>query len=157
IELERLPKRSFKELLRQESHDDFQRPDAVRWFVRKQAQPQWAGGRTRVLAISWFFGDGRMVRDYSVYEDGHSVSYLDMFAWGTRGRTESWLSSGDMERLTGWLAKLPESTADPPIDRTVLVSFQLSDKWRTETYDVAKLPDEFEEIMSIIGELRDTA
>ena len=51
---------------------------------------------------------------------------------------------------------MPESKAEPPIERTVLVSFQSDDKWRTETYDAAELPKEFENLMLIIGERAET-
>jgi hypothetical protein len=40
--------------------------------------------------------------------------------------------------------------------RTVHVSFESDDKWRTETYDAADLPAEFEKIMLIIGERFET-
>jgi hypothetical protein len=33
---------------------------------------------------------------------------------------------------------------------------QSGDKWRTETYDAAALPDEFEKVMLIIGERLET-
>jgi hypothetical protein len=43
-----------------------------------------------------------------------------------------------------------------PPGRTVLVGFQSGDKWRTETYNGAKLPDEFEKAMLILGERSET-
>jgi hypothetical protein len=50
------------------------------------------------------------------------------------------------------LRKLPKSMAKPPINRTLVVSFERNGKWHTEVYDISSLPDALEGALKIAGQ-----
>ena len=167
--------RSLKELLREaregyptkveELNSDSY---AVSHHAARHAQPDvhqtltYVDGRTsevkyrRVLLMSWFRRLGRIAIRYSVSDDRHSRSVIDVFNWAHQASRDEVLSQERMDSVKALLPVLPHSDAEPPIHRTVLVSCQVGAEWRTETYDGAKLPDALEKILKIIGEREET-
>jgi hypothetical protein len=110
-----------------------------------------------ILIISWFRSKhGSSASLYYVSARGAFFNGHDVYDWALQASSETTLPANDLKRLTELLPKLPESKAEPPIERTVLVSFHDGNKWRTETYDEATLPDQFEAVMKVIGERRET-
>jgi hypothetical protein len=131
------------------------RPDVHQTFTYVDGSTSEVRYR-RILLISWFRGRGRIAIRHSVSDDRHSRSVRDVFSWARQGAGDEVLSQEKMDSLKALLPVLPHSDADPPIHRTVLVSRQVGDEWRTETYDGAKLPDALEKIFKIIGERSET-
>lgn len=151
------PRPTLKELLRQEPDESRNSaPAAVRDHLLKHAKPQW-GATRHLLVISWFLGTGRTALQYTVAEDGTSDNVREVYNWASQDWHQKLLAADDLNRLAKLLPKLPESTAEPPVERTVHVSFQSGEKWRTVTYDAAALPNEFEKVILIIGERFETA
>jgi hypothetical protein len=151
------PGPTLKELIRQ-ARDlrTFDTPaEAVKYHLTLHASPQW-GQRRHLLVISWFRGNGRTALRYTVTEDGTSEDVREVYSHASQVWQQTSLSAKDLKRLTDLLPNLPESKAEPPIERTVHVSFQSGDKWRTETYDASTLPDEFEAVLKITGERFET-
>ena len=128
---------------------------AVHSHVSYHQGPQ-VGATRQVLVISWFTGDGRTVLRYKVGDDGSSENMRDVYNRSVQDWHQRTLTAGYQKYLASLLAKLPESKAEPPIDRTVYVSFQAGGKWRSETYDAAALPDEFEAVIKFLGERFET-
>jgi len=154
------PGPTLKELLRQAKDlgpfDPSDSPAmAVRSEMRRHAGPR-LGGNQYALQISWFRGDGRTSLRYSVTEGGFRHDYRHVYNHATQANRKKQLTEIELNSLRELLEKLPESKAEPPIERTVHTSFQAGDVWRTETYDAATLPDPFEAIMRIIGERFET-
>jgi hypothetical protein len=152
------PGQTLKELVRQASsgpNSTSEISDAVRWQMSYHADPQW-GGRKHILVVSWFHWKVVGVLRYKVTENGESDNVRCYYNHASQDYRDETLSTESMRSLRDLLLKLPASSAEPPIERTVHVSFQAGDKWRTETYDAAKLPDEFEKVMLIIGERFET-
>src|SRR5262249_7299878 len=112
------------------------------------------GLSNRLLVISWW-KDRIMVLQYTVTDDGAYESVRDTPRAKQANRRKT-IDEEELKRLIDLLPALPESTAEPPIQETVLVSFQSGKKWRTETYDTANLPDKLEKAMLIIGERGET-
>jgi hypothetical protein len=131
------------------------RPDVHQTFTYADGSTSEVKYR-RILLISWFRGRGRIAIRYSVSDDRHSRSVRDVFNWAHQASGDEVLSQEKMDSLKALLPALPHSDAEPPIHRTVLVSRQMGNEWRTETYDGAKLPDALEKIFKIIGERSET-
>ncbi len=110
----------------------------------------------RLLVVSWFLGNGRTVLRYTVINDGHCFDERHVFDWAHQGGRQKSLSKDELVSLGKLFGKLPKSKSTPPIERTVHVSFQLADEWRTETYDASALPDALEQTMLILGERAET-
>jgi hypothetical protein len=131
-------------------------PFCVSEQMRYHGGPRWEHYR-HILVISWFGSKSAIL--YTVTDEGEVEDFNTCFALisGRRFRGELRdVSDEDMKRLKLLSQALPESKAEPPISRTVVVSFQSAEKWRTETYDASALPDEFENILRIIGERWET-
>jgi hypothetical protein len=150
------PGPTLKELLRQKADSTHTSPqEAVRRHLSYHTGPQ-RGSHRHLLVISWFRGNGRVVLRYLVEDNGLTDNVRYIYDHLPQDFNQRTLSEDELKQITGLLPTLPESNAEPPIERTVLVSFQSGDKWRTETYDASKLPDEFEKVMLIIGERFET-
>lgn len=150
------PAPTLKYLLKQEPDKRLESSAAaVRYYLNFHAEPQ-PGIPRPILVISWFPGDGKTALRYRVIENGNIEDVRDVFNRTTQAWHQRVLPRLDLRQLKELLPTLPASTAEPPIGRTVLVSFQSRDKWRTETYDAAKLPDELEKVLLIIGERFET-
>jgi hypothetical protein len=150
------PGPTLKELLKQEGDGGQNSPaDAVRDHLSVHAGPRWGIHRHR-LVISWFIGNGTTALRYTVTESGISEDVREVYNWASQDWQRKWLSADNLKRLAELLPQLPESKAEPPIERTVHISFQSGDQWRTETYDAAALPAQFEQVMLILGERSET-
>ena len=114
------------------------------------------GSNQYALQISWFRGDGRTSLRYSVTEGGLRYDYRHVYNHAIQSARKTQLSKAELKSLRELLENLPESQAEPPIERTVHTSFQAGGIWRSETYDAASLPDQFEAILRIIGERFET-
>jgi len=149
---------TLKELLKQEPDKRLENSTAaVRYHLSFHAEPQLQPGLPRpILVISWFPGDGKTALRYRVIENGNSEDVRDVFNHAAQAWHQRVLPRLELRQLKELLSTLPVSTAEPPIERTVHVSFRAGNKWRSETYDVAKLPDEFEKALLIIGERFET-
>jgi len=151
---------TFKELLRQAPATRAETgiiPAAAEVFLFHD-KSEWQG-KARTLAITWFYLGQQSALQYFVNEDGYVRDWRQILKYSQRdvqAVDERSLEKTDLDSLKSLLGKLPQSKAEPPIERTVLVSFQSGDKWRTETYDAANLPEEFEKVMAIIGERFET-
>ena len=115
---------------------------------------QW-GVQRHLLVISWF-KDASYVLRYRVEENGQSENVRFIFNHASQAGHREALNEDRLGKLKAILPMLPESKAEPPIKRTVHLSFLSGNKWRTETYDAVALPDEFEEVMKILGERFET-
>jgi hypothetical protein len=116
-------------------------------------------GKARILAITWFYRGQHSALQYFLNEDGYLRDWRQILKNSQRdvqASDERSLRAAELKSVKSLIADLPESKTEPPIELTVLVSFQSGDKWRTETYDAAALPDEFEKVMYIIGERFET-
>jgi len=150
------PGPTLKELLSQEGNGGRNSSsEAVRDHLSVHAGPRWGADRHR-LVISWFLGKGTTALRYTVTESGISEDVREVYKWASQEWHRKWLSADDLLRLTELLPQLPESESEPPIERTVHVSFQSGDQWRTETYDASALPAELEQVMLILGERFET-
>lgn len=107
----------------------------------------------RKLLISWF--QPHYILHYSVDENGkvHNYRYHQL---AVQANQRSELNIADQQELDALLAALPASKANPPVERTVYVSFLVGKDWRTVSYDSAELPKEFERVMLLIGERFET-
>jgi hypothetical protein len=128
------------------------RAKEVQQYLRYHCRPEWDGQR-QILVVSWFHE--HYILFYRVGESGHCFDARET-VMATQACSEKRLSRDKLQALRHLMDKLPGSYAEPPTEQTVLVSFQLGDKWRTETYDAAGLPNEFEKVMLIIGERFET-
>jgi hypothetical protein len=150
------PGPSLKELLRQDPDKRLESPAAaIRYYLSFHGQPP-ADIPQPIAVISWFRDDGRTALRYRVIENGSSEDVRDVFNRAVQAWHQKVLRRTDLKQLSQLLPTLPASTAEPPIERTVHVSFRSGVEWRTETYDAAKLPDEFEKVLLIIGERFET-
>lgn len=150
------PGPTLKELIRQASEQPRDESSlAVRSAMRYHEGAK-LDNKSYLLVVSWFRGHVGHLLLYTVTETGDNHSRRAIFNYATQATVDDTLSSDQLRALRAVLDKLPPSKAEPPIERTVLVSFQSGEKWRTETCDTAALPDEFETVMSIIGERGET-
>ena len=141
------PGPTLKELIQRAS--DGPELNAVHWHKTYHSAPQ-EGNNARFLVISLFGKKLTEVVRYTVTEDG--VPHLRGVSGDqSRDYRVQQLSPDAQKMLRTLLETLPESKAEPPIERTIHVSFQASDKWRTETYDASALPEQFAEVMKILG------
>ena len=110
----------------------------------------------RMLVISWFLHGGTTALRYAVNGAGDVHDVREVHNWALQAWHDKKLGKKRLKELRTLLPRLPKSTSDPPIDRTVHVSFADSEGWRTETYDTENLPVEFESVMQILGERFET-
>jgi hypothetical protein len=158
------PGPTLKELLKQA----FEEPERVAFWNLLHEMGRHAGRvtdrSTYLVVVSWFPDklrdkDSYCILRYTVTDIGNSHNRRIAIHYGNadaQDGNDATLPTDQLKALRGLLETLPESKEAPPIGRTVLVSFQSDDKWRTETYDAAKLPEEFEKVMAIIGERFET-
>jgi hypothetical protein len=113
-----------------------------------------------LLAITWFQGPptGRLRYGllYKVSQKGEWYNVREVYQWATQADHRGQLSDKNLADLRELLPKLPKSTAKPPIERTVVITFEQDGKWRREVYDSADLPETFEKVMLIVGERFET-
>jgi hypothetical protein len=147
------PGPTLKELVQKESEGR-----AARSYLAGHTEFQPNKTKTRnLLTISWFISKyGNSVWLYHITDDGSFLNGRDVYDWALQASSQTILPPNDLKRLKVLLSALPQSNAEPPIERTVLVSFQSGDKWRTETYDAAALPEAFEKVLLIVGERSET-
>lgn len=111
--------------------------------------------KRQALVITWFL-DKRTALLYIVSQEGEWHSVCDVYDWAFEDAQQGQLADKNLADLRELLPKLPKSAEKPPIDRTVVVSFERDGKWCTETYNSAKLPETFEKVMLIVGERHET-
>ena len=128
---------------------------AVQSHMKMHAGPQW-GAQRHVLVMSWFQGNGGTVLRYTLAENGYLDDARDVFNHAVQGWHQKHLSHYEQRQLRDALTKLPASRAEPPIERTVYISFQDGGAWRSETYDADALPAEMEKVMALVGERYET-
>ncbi len=112
--------------------------------------------QTRTLVISWFLDDGATALRYTVSDTGHEHDVRHVYNWARQADNDRQLNHDEINRLNAIVSRLPKSVAEPPINRTVLVSFKHNDDWRTETYDTERLPAEVESVFQLLGERFET-
>ena len=89
-------------------------------------------------------------------EAGYVCDVRDVYNWALQASNRKQLEEEPLKTLHQLIPVLPKSTTEPPIGRTVYVSFKDKNCWRTETYDAEKLPGEFESVLQILGERFET-
>ena len=152
---------TLKELLRQASEafsglERFDSPAAAARHEMAYHTSQKLGMSSQLLVMSWFIGNGRTVLRYRVTDEGHCSNIRSVFDWADQAMHEKSLTQEELNSLRQLLPALPKSDAEPPIGRTVHVSFQSLGDWRTETYDASTLPAQLEEVIKILGERFET-
>ena len=110
--------------------------------------------RVHLLLITWF-QDTHGVLRYRVMESGE-VHDCRLDTFGRSARRHRKLSDDEFTAVKALASTLPESIENPPIHRTVLVSFQVDGNWVRSTYDADHLPRVLEAILAIIGERFET-
>lgn len=149
---------TLKEMLNQAdndlSFDERYSLSIIKHLLSDHAGSQ-VGAENRLAVVSWFGHEGRVVYRYAVTDDGYSYD-MRLTTRSAQAFSQKTLSAADKEQLATLLSRLPESKSEPPIGRTVHISFQASGKWRTETYDADSLPEPFEDVMKVLGERFET-
>jgi len=126
---------------------------AMEWYMSAHRDQQKS--KRPLLVMTWFLSKGTAL-DYNVSRTGEWDNVRDVYDWAHQDLRGGQLADKDLADLRELLPKLPKSAAKPPIERTVVVSFERDGKWCTETYDSAKLPEALEKVMLIVGERFET-
>ncbi len=150
------------ELVRSKDRND------IRHHLSYHAASEWKSGYKddsgkivkyslhHLLVISWFRDGGRTALRYTVTEKGESQDVRSVYNHAEQANHDRQLSPGELTRLKKILTTLPKETSDPPIDRTVHVSYLEDKKWQTVTYDADKLPAAIEQVFDLLGERFET-
>jgi hypothetical protein len=123
--------------------------------TKEDAEHEGGPGRS-LLVMTWFLRGPKIGLVYTVSQEGASFNVRDVYNWAHQDSQKGQLSDKELARLRILVSKLPASTAKPPIERTVVVSFARERKWCTEIYDSASLPGTLEETMQIVEERFET-
>jgi hypothetical protein len=97
-----------------------------------------------VLILTWFRNEGSTALFYEVSANGDWYNAREVYNWATQATRRGKLSDTNLSNLRTLLPKLPKSAAKPPIERTVVISFEREGKWCKEVYDSSSLPETFE-------------
>jgi hypothetical protein len=104
-----------------------------------------------LLVMTWFRDGGRTAVRYTTSQNGQSYNGRDTYP-NTQSQIGRQLSNKNLGELHALLVKLPKPIGQPPINRTLVVSFERKGKWRTEVYDISSLPESLEGVLKIAGQ-----
>lgn len=152
----------LSELARSKDRDD------VRYHLEYHSASEWKSGYKddsgkivkysmhHLLVISWFRDRGRTALRYTVTEKGESWDVRSIYNHAEQASHERQLRPEELTRLKKILTLLPKETSDPPIERTVHVSYLENKIWQTVTYDADELPAAMEQVFDTLGERFET-
>jgi hypothetical protein len=134
-------------------------PFLIAWDVGCGSEPYIAIHRDHLaddserplFAMTWF-QNATMSYFYQVLREGDCLKFRDVHGYAFQGGEKWKLSENGLADLRKQISLLPKSIARPPMESTVVVSFENDGKWCTEVYDSTLLPKPLKSILRIIGE-----
>jgi len=107
-------------------------------------------GPNDFLLISEFSSPTK-AHQIEVADSGAESERLKLWNWSTRGQKYRELTREDLLEIRAAISRLPKESADPPVERLLVVTFREGDQWTTRSYDKESMPEAIKQIFGVIN------
>ena len=107
---------------------------------------------TKLLEGTWFL-DGRpnVAIECRVDTDGKGYTVRAVYDWADQNSFPIQLDNKKLQALNSALQALPPSSLHPPMDKLLIISYRIDNKWVTRLYDKEHLPASVQEAYEVLG------
>lgn len=106
----------------------------------------------KLVQGTWFL-DGRpnVTIECGVDTDGKGCTVRAVYDWAYQNKSTIQLDDKKLQALRSALQALPPSSLHPPLDKLLILSYRIGNKWVTRLYDKDHLPVSVQEVYEVLG------